>query len=772
MSRNWLFHFTRALLIFAVALTGLTVAAGNASAEVVLDASLLNEGQSVPYRPALVAVELDADRGERGEVTITAGPLTLRREIDLAGEGTSRVLFVVPIGWTSEIEIRWRGEDGSTVTSLGVANTGDDELIGSLGGASGLLPDSFELAGTGDLARVVQLPDDILLELPEVIHTVDQLAVTADDLSSLDPDVAAQLSEWLHLGGHLLVLGEPPAPGSTTLADALFEGGRAATSGTVIVVPEVGLADVDGMLLPAPPPIDERFENVQAGGRIVDLGGGTQIPLPSFPALLGVVGIYVILVGPVLRRVLAKRRQELAWWWIVPLAAVATTGAVMVIGGGEGRSGGRVSDITVIEYNDSGNFASAELTYVGGGADLSLEMPDGWRIDNGTEPFRDRMSVFQRGGRLETQGLGDGSTYAAARGPAPGVQAPVSADFTFDENGPTGTATNEGPTRLEDVQLTDGLRFVPVGALESGETAEFDWSDSQPRWIGVGVLDDIGFQEFAVDDAALDRRSFTDAWVASRPGTVLGAERSITVLAWEDDAGLLEGFEFDQEVERVAERRLHVAEFTASDPAAPWSASVVNLSGRGHDRGFDDFLEPEGKRLATDLIRLGGAPEDGLVVEFGSLVENAQLFDGAQWYAIDVDSVSALPPEVTAADVLFMESVTPNPERVFGSEVQDIAVVVREVQSGEETVDLVPLGSGVGSLASELNGDVGEPDENFVPAPPTTEFASSNSGAAPLSTGPVDPGAGEPVPGAPEPLPPPLPVPPDATVGPDTEEPG
>ncbi|CAN5569507.1 hypothetical protein BH24ACT5_BH24ACT5_03140 [soil metagenome] len=477
-------------------------AAANASAT--LDVAIGVDGQVEQGDPLLVRVEVTARELVDGELVATVespSVVAARVPIQVPAGSTKQVTVVVPAGWDNPRVSVSLADGGDTVaTAVGRARfSTTGEFVGLLPRFStrlGQTPDSVALGdGLGEASFAVVDAEVLDLGSP-ALRTFDTIVAGADDISSLTDSERRSLVSWMSQGG-ILVLDDDraivdlpeewqPADGAeyalADLGEVRLSGGAAAGGRwTEIIVPtSIGFADAtsQGSEMNTDPESDLA---VRAG-----------LALPSIGPLAIGLGVYALVIGPVLYFALRRSRRLTLGWAVIPLVALLTAGGVAVAGGG-GLRRGHPAVSSFVQSFPGGSYVLANMvTFADRSGDATTPLPAGWAVATNTNGWWGDPS---RIGRADVERISGGSSelvvslesdQASVRlftGTESAGSRLVTTAVVGDDGFVTGTATNDTEFALHAVALFVGTGSAKVGDLAAGATAE--WKVKAPddlRW--------------------------------------------------------------------------------------------------------------------------------------------------------------------------------------------------------------------------------------------------------------------------------------------------
>lgn len=485
------------------------------------------DGWFVPGRPTPVKVELSASQLLAGELRVQFdGQITETVPFEIAAD-TSEVHWVLLDGPLDDaLDVRASVDVGGRTTqlrpSLAEWESGS-HLLGTLPGVGAGDPpaDGLTTRLLGETIHIVELAPALLDLGPKALGALDSVAATADDLAGLSEPHRDAVLGWLADGGSLYVDSAPGPiagwPEEVQPGDEVVRSG----SGTVMATDgQLAAGRWNDVILPAAnrsihedgeASADVPWGDVQSEMFNVDLGR----ELPGLPGLLAVLGVYILLVGPVTYLVL--RGRAMARWAAVPVLAVLATGVVFVNGDGL-RSDTTATVIDIIEFGPDTATATSKVLLASDGGQREVAAPAGWVAE-----WDETMAGF---GAVEQRRNADAVRFAV---PAPpggvgflGATGPVNVDGALevtasavDDGTVTGTVRNTLDVTLEEVAVFAGRSSsVAVGTLEPGGEATFELTGTNQFRFGSDL-----FAEHWASGGTGDR----DVWIENGVATTMPA---------------------------------------------------------------------------------------------------------------------------------------------------------------------------------------------------------------------------------------------------------
>ncbi len=508
---------------------------------------------------------IEADSLIDGSVTASAeaSTTTVVRELQVAGGAVARVLLVVPVpsfngGGPTNVDVELLdGDEVIARARLSFSHHPDVDVTGvlpRLRASLAQMPNRVQLEPDVRGSQFATLTSEIIGLGPGALSQLDSIAGTSADLANLEPEARRALVAWVDDGGRLLIDDDTdlaalpaewrPGPAGYALAGLgevrLTNGRAAAGKWKEILTP----AELDG--LDAPFGFGtETFADPQSS-----MARRAGVVPPSLSPILLALGIYVVVVGPVMYLVLrAMRRLTLAWIVIPALAAAVATG--VVITGGTWRRGGEpVANIAVQSHPEGSTSRVETLLFNRRGGESEIVLPARWTSAEATVFFGEdpstaaerRFRVGDRSSSLSTSlEPGQVAVLRAAGESASGTLA-VSALAT-GRRAVAGTVTNTGDRPLQAVAVFAAGDVRLVGDLAAGETKQFVLDNIDAAMIGQVSLGDQVWQDPAIGFGFAPVVLLEPAGTGRAPGDFpVGAEGDAASVRPEVDLGLWGSF--------------------------------------------------------------------------------------------------------------------------------------------------------------------------------------------------------------------------------------
>ncbi len=468
--------------------------------QVRIEATVGLDGMVAAARAYPVVVDVSSPRLLAATLRVTndsdVGRDVVQRGIEVAGGTTKR--FALTVGSSNgfggdrvRVDII---EDGATLATISPSITSDvsEELVGVLPGLVDALDrDSVPLVIDAGQARLGAIPAEVLAQGPVALEVYDQIAASGGDLDDLSDADRRSLARWVGQGGYLLLDGGDAAD--------LLPAGFDPSPGTAEVVGFGRVLLTDGALAAGrwedvliPTPVQSQAEEdilssglFVAGDVTASLASEAGFDLPSIRTLVMVLGVYVLVVGPIAWFAVRRRRTTLLWA-IVPAVALATTGALQ-LAGSEFRQSDEAVHVTMIETGPGGSMGTSTVFVAGQGGATTLDLPPGWLTASNS--WFGSFGFFNGEARPRTmsgdgsqvpveQGVG-GAAVFRARGPVD-LDGGLVVTATSDTDGlMRGTVDNTLDVDLEEVAIfVARATVVDVGDLAAGASAEWEADDA------------------------------------------------------------------------------------------------------------------------------------------------------------------------------------------------------------------------------------------------------------------------------------------------------
>jgi hypothetical protein len=246
-------------------------------------------------------------------------------------------------------------------------------------------------------------------------------------------------------------------------------------------------------IYPASAPPDVSARQQFASSMPYPLSNLPMLDLPSARGLALLLGIYILLVGPVNYLVLRKQNKYHLAWLTIPAITLVFSAAAFGIGYALHGSDIFVNKIAIIQLEPSGTaqvdsfiglFSPAQSAYeiqVDGGGLLSPLTPyyDPWNTSAAPSSFAPGRSVFlQQGEPAFMRGLSV-EQWSMQSFMSEGIRqdfGPIHAELRLENDHLVGEVRNDTNYTLQDAAIILGGHFVRLGDFPSGKTLPVDLS--------------------------------------------------------------------------------------------------------------------------------------------------------------------------------------------------------------------------------------------------------------------------------------------------------
>lgn len=508
----------------------------------------------------LVPVEVVvASRGRAldGSLVIEGRDVAINWEVGVAlaanTEATQTIL--VPVSRFSSIAL-----DATLVVEGEEVATGELEIVDSRNGEK----NAVGLIGLEPPGPTIDLAPDVgkgaLYELAnlDLLEGLDSVVVSPAGMRSLGSDEQQVLLNWVSAGHQLIVADRAGSIDELLPVEWQQDGGNVASTGAGFIR-YVG-SEWQSAVPPGPTVAGNPQMSEFGGVSHNELKSDAGFKVPGIGIIASILGVYMLLAGPVLFALLSARgRQQLAWV-LLPALAVAFTVGVVITGNvlTRGRGNGHA---TIIEVSPFGSTLTDTLLIADSG-EQTVSLPVGYTLASsglgatGGGGAGSPLSLRPSAGADELVfdiDQGSGGTAVVRGQSSDYAHALVVSQVRTSASEITGVVTNATGVDLFNVVAIIGNRATDIGVLASGteETFSIDleararqanpelriWDVNDP----FGGGGNFGGGGGAIDDGPLNGSAWVD-WRNTRNGTS-APSGLITVVGWTraTTASLLDG---------------------------------------------------------------------------------------------------------------------------------------------------------------------------------------------------------------------------------------
>ena len=461
---------------------------GHALAETTLIVTAGVNGEYEVGDQLLVRVSVTSDELIDGEIVVMMknSATTVKRDVQIASGTTKVFYFTLPTSWDSpSLDVSLRDGDDEIAKKSASPRRTEDELVGilpRLASRVGDLPLDVQLGQAIGGASVSAVPVEVVDLGPGALRAYDTIVAGGDDLSQLDDTQRDTILTWVSLGGILLLdddaaiadIPEEWRPGSNgySLADVgeirLTNGAASGGRWDQIIQPTViGGPGVFGG--------SEMMTDPQ-----MDLAQRAGLDLPTIAPLAIGIGVYALVLGPIVYLVLRRLRRLTLGWFVIPALAVLTAGGVTLVGGGALRNGNPAA-ATFVQESPAGAYAvSNVLTFSSQGGTADVAIPAGWSLGQGSNMFwgdgrQTPITITRHTDGTSSATVALEATQANVRSYSGLTNSDglVTTAVWDGDRKVNGTVTNNTDVALHDVAVFAGEDEALIGELAPGDTAEF-----------------------------------------------------------------------------------------------------------------------------------------------------------------------------------------------------------------------------------------------------------------------------------------------------------
>ena len=641
------------LALFTCLLLVLVVGVSPAAADVEVDISTPAGNRYRAGKELAMLVTVSADRATTGTVTVSYdGVITAVERFDLPGGAEKTIVVITPTPqWNNVPEVVVETGEGVKRSRPNFSTASGDELVGVLPElATRNYPETASVVAELGQARLYSIEPSLLSAGSAALEVFGSILGTEADLELLPDQEREALFSWVARGGNLYVDTASGARLSSLLPfDSSDETSQAWGFGQVTYTDQaLSRGAFDNVVRPSSNfqlnslPID--FQN---GNPEVQLAADAGLKIPGIEVLLGMLGLYILVIGPGMWFFLRRRNREPLMWAAIPLLAAVTVAGVYVVGRAQ-RSGVQASHATIeAEINGSYSTFSHVLVASAGGGFAGVELPDGWisgisandRFNN----FGERTRSFRiQDGVLGTDLPPGGASVVVAQGASGNPQSAWAADLQLNEQGElAGTVTNLTAYTLDDVSVSLGGELEELGSLAPGQQAS------------VTLTGDLSSYPLLEDQ--LLRRLTRNEWRPNTEATSGGAlakwtqrfpqaraSGEIMVLGWTREA---EGPLNTSRGSSVTNGRTGFLSVTNAPSAGQRvlpGGTVVRIVRDPDSTRVDDGDLGRGEfQMTVAIVLPSGAGSDELVLQVPETIRAMDVWTGSEWQPSGVSALRA-----------------------------------------------------------------------------------------------------------------------------------
>lgn len=664
-------------LVAVGASTALGASSAHGAPKIVLDVEAGVHGYADPGEHVIVEASITSDELLNGVLRIATrnSSFTTSVPVQLAAGTTKTVRAVVVTSYDmAPLDVSVLDDGGRSLATRAapIRIATDVELVGvmsQLFARAGEVPEQLNLPSDTGKVELAKVGVDVLDLGQAALDAFDTIASSGSDLRSLSEPQRTVLLSWVDGGGRLLLDDES----ANELLPSTWKPGPAgyAVAGRGEIRMSAGAAqrgDWRNIVEPSAVTHSEGGYDFQEmfGDPQIELADRAGIKLPELVPLLVAVGVYAIVIGPVLFLILRRVRRLTLVWVALPLVAILATGTI-VIAGGRFRSSGSPASSSFVQTSPVGavSFTSALVVSRTGGS-KTIELPPGWSPDSGSGAYwggpiqlvEDFVVDGGAGGSVKLSLEAGQVANVAYVGATQRLGLTTTAALDGDGN-IVGTVHNDTPYDMHDVAVFGGSNQKAVGLVPAGATADWSFAVGRPSgpagfgtprspsvWQSAAMSGMMpGFGPMGVPTVT-DRSDLAEFGIWAIGGNRFGLYPAglVRVAGWSDEVPV------DVNLGRSAKSRTVVTALAPIDSegdepdAASVRAAVVrspftNNGGTG-PLVFRYLLPP-------------GALTDRLEVDLRAMQTNsnfkASVWDGSAWIDLQKPEATSKTPIPTAA---------------------------------------------------------------------------------------------------------------------------
>jgi hypothetical protein len=505
------------LVVVLVTTAGLALDTEAVSAESTVTAKAGVGGRYVPGRELPVTVTVQADRLIRGTLRVTPDgntQMTVEVPVEVSAGSGKDIVAILPSvrpngGPPSEVSVSVDLiEEDAVVASTAARATFEEwtEVVGVLPqlASQTRLTDTAALRFGGGIAKLATVDRSLLDAGAGALGPFATVVGSPGELAALSGPQRHAVLQWLAAGGQLYIDGEAGTYGGLPEEWQPVSGWAPAESGVVRVSHGLAQAARWSSFLDATSAgrgfnASQRFYNPDDQITTLSRDAGFQVPQLGF--LLGLLVLYVLLIGPVNFIVLSRMRRRTLAWATVPALSVLFTGG-FVVGGAQARTNIEGAHATVIEVGPLGATAhGVALIGSGDGGRATVHMPAGWaaerdttdgRFSNSGQPATNAQVTPVAGGTVaHLDSLPGQFLIVRTGGPIPGFDDALQVRAGTDGHSVTGVVVNNLDVALQEVTVLVNNTTTPIGTIDAHGRLPFSVTgpllDANPRQPNTDV---------------------------------------------------------------------------------------------------------------------------------------------------------------------------------------------------------------------------------------------------------------------------------------------
>jgi len=484
----------------SMAAFGATAAQGAPKIALKIEAGV--HGYADPGEHVVIEASITSDELINGALRVATrnSSVTTSVPLQLAAGTTKTVRVVVVTSYDmSAFDVSVVDDGGRSLATRAapIRIATDVELVGimsQLFARAGDVPEQVNLPSDTGKVELAKLGVDVLDLGQTALDAFDTIAASGSDLRSLSEAQRTVLLSWVDGGGRLLLDDDS----ADELLPSTWKPGAAgyAVAGRGEIRSSAGAAergDWRNVVEPSAVTHSEGGYDFQEmfGDPQIEIADRAGIKLPELVPLLVAVGVYAIVIGPVMFLILRRVRRLTLVWVALPLVAILSTGTI-VVAGGRFRSSGSPASSSFVQTSPVGavSFTTALVVSRTGGS-KTIDLPPGWSPDSGLGAYwggpiqlsEDFVVDGGAGGSIKLSLEAGQVANVAYVGATQRLGLTTTAAVDGDGN-IVGTVHNDTPYDMHDVAVFGGSSQKAVGLVPAGATADWKFAGGRPTGPG------------------------------------------------------------------------------------------------------------------------------------------------------------------------------------------------------------------------------------------------------------------------------------------------
>lgn len=216
--------------------------------------------------------------------------------------------------------------------------------------------------------------------------------------------------------------------------------------------------------------------------------GYTNELFPSFkvstPLMFGIIGIYILLVGPLMYVLLKRKDKREHAWWIIPIIAVITSLAIFAYGAKDRLVKPQVQQSSILQVNEdqslSGYYVESILSNRSGNFTFEAPIDTTMTTSLNNQFNPSTISAFQKSvieqnvssSNLTLRNVGYWSVNSIIGQTFIKDAGKLTIQLVVENGDVKGTIQNNFPFALKDVSIWSGSKRIELGDLSPGDTMD------------------------------------------------------------------------------------------------------------------------------------------------------------------------------------------------------------------------------------------------------------------------------------------------------------